>query len=93
MDRHVPHSGVHAVHTGPVLAANLRAVLSGGEPTRGYTPRAASLYLLSTGNGEAIASYGSFSAQGRWVAMLKAWIDKRWIANYAKLSATSASRA
>ncbi len=93
MDRHVPHSGVHAVHAGPVIAANLRAVLSGGEPTRSYTPRAASLYLLSTGNGEAIASYGPFSAQRRWVAMLKAWIDKRWIANYARLSATSASRA
>lgn len=86
MDLPVDHSGVHAVHTGPVLAANLRAVLSGAEPQRIYTPRPASLYLLSTANGEAIASYGRFSSQGRWVARLKAWIDKRWIARYAALS-------
>jgi NADH dehydrogenase FAD-containing subunit len=93
MDRRVAHSGVHAVHAGPVLAANLRAVLEGCEPTDSYIPRPASLYLLSTGNGAAIASYGPISAQGRWVARLKAWIDKRWIATYAKLSAHPAERA
>ncbi|MEM9312445.1 MAG: FAD-dependent oxidoreductase [Pseudomonadota bacterium] len=86
VDRTVPHSGLHAVHTGPVLAANLRAALLGGKPRRSYWPRPASLYLLSTGQGEAIASYGSLTAQGRWVSRLKAWIDKRWIASYAKLS-------
>lgn len=86
VDRHVDHSGVHAVHTGPVLAANLRAVLAGRKPRKSYTPRAASLYLLSTANGEAIASYGRLSGQGRWAARLKAWIDKRWIARYAALS-------
>lgn len=86
MDISVEHSGVHAVHTGPVLAANLRAVLKGEEPTKSYKPRPASLYLLSTANGEAIASYGRISAQGRWAARLKTWIDKRWIARYAALS-------
>ncbi|MEM7666248.1 MAG: FAD-dependent oxidoreductase [Pseudomonadota bacterium] len=86
IDRNVPHSGVHAVHAGPVLAANLRAVVEGREPTRSYQPRPASLYLLSTGDGCAIASYGPLVAQGRWVARLKRWIDKRWIATYARLS-------
>ncbi len=86
MDTNIPHSGVHAVHTGPVLAANLRAVLTGKEPNQSYRPRPASLYLLSTGQGEAILSYGRFAAQGRWAARLKAWIDKRWIASYAALS-------
>ena len=86
VDTRVDHSGVHAVHTGPVLAANLRRALNGQEPRQTYTPRAASLYLLSTGNGEAILSYGGVSAQGSWVARLKAWIDKRWIAKYAALS-------
>lgn len=85
MDRPVVHAGVHAVHAGPVLAANLRAALRGYEPYRSYTPRPASLYLLSTGNGAAIASYGRLAAQGRWAARLKAWIDKRWIASYARL--------
>ncbi|MEM7701185.1 MAG: FAD-dependent oxidoreductase [Pseudomonadota bacterium] len=86
MDTNVDHAGVHAVHAGPVLASNLRAVLSGQEPLQSYRPRPASLYLLSTGNGSAIASYGPFSARGKWVARLKAWIDKRWIARYAALS-------
>ncbi|MEL6487281.1 MAG: FAD-dependent oxidoreductase [Pseudomonadota bacterium] len=86
VDRSVPHSGVHAVHTGPILAANLRAVLTGKSPSRSYRPRRANLYLISTANGEAIASYGPFALQGRWVARLKAWIDKRWIASYARLS-------
>ena len=85
-DTQVAHSGVHAVHAGPVMAANLRAALSGAEPGRTYRPRQASLYLLSTGNGSAIASYGPLAAQGRWVARLKRWIDRRWITSYAKLA-------
>ena len=89
VDVKVPHSGVHAVHTGPILAANLRAALSGRPMPRSYQPRPHSLYLLSTGKGEAILSYGRFAAQGRWVARLKAWIDKRWIATYAALSANA----
>ncbi|MEM9086709.1 MAG: FAD-dependent oxidoreductase [Pseudomonadota bacterium] len=86
VDRPVPHSGVHAVHAGPFLARNLRAVLAGQEPDHSYRPRPTSLYLLSTGNGQAIASYGAFAAQARWASRLKAWIDKRWLATYAALS-------
>jgi NADH dehydrogenase FAD-containing subunit len=85
-DRKVPHSGVHAVFAGPVLAKNLRAVMAGQEPRAVYTPRWNSLYLMSTGNGRAIASYGPFAAEGRWVARLKHWIDKRWISKYAALA-------
>lgn len=83
-DRQVPHSGVHAVHTGPILAENIRLSLSDERPEHSYTPRPASLYLLSTGDGGAIASYGPFSAQGQWVGRLKRWIDRRWIGKYAK---------
>lgn len=83
-DRTVARSGVHAVHTGPVLAANLRALLTGKPPRRSYTPRPASLYLLSCGDGTALASYGPLAAHGRWAAALKQWIDRRWIAAYAK---------
>ncbi len=88
-DCHVPHSGVHAVHTGPVLAANLRMLCGGQNPAKSYRPRSASLYLLSTGQGEAIASYGPLAVKGRWVSRLKAWIDKRWIARYAAISSQS----
>ncbi|MEL7188138.1 MAG: FAD-dependent oxidoreductase [Pseudomonadota bacterium] len=88
-DRFVAHSGVHAVMAGPALAANLRAVAQGKPAPKSYHPRPYSLYLLSTGRGEAIASYGPFTAQGRWVSRLKAWIDKRWIARYAAISSGS----
>lgn len=85
-DRRVPRSGVHSVHTGPVLAANLRATCDDRVPTQSYKPRPASLYLLSTGNGSAILSYGPVASKGRWAARLKRWIDKRWIATYARLT-------
>ncbi|MEM7781072.1 MAG: FAD-dependent oxidoreductase [Pseudomonadota bacterium] len=85
-DRKVTRSGVNAVHAGPVLAANLRAVLAGKEPRKSYAPRAAQLYLISTGRGEAIASYGRFAWQARLVARLKHVIDMRWLASYAKFT-------
>ncbi len=84
-DRNVPHSGVHAVFAGPVLAHNLRALMHGKEPSRSYRPRRHNLYLMSTGDGSAIASYGPFAAQGAWVRRLKHWIDNRWIQQYAAL--------
>lgn len=84
VDRGVPPSGVHAVHAGPVLAQNLRAVGEGREPTRIYRPRPASLYLISTGDGSAIASYGPLAAQGRWLGALKHRIDTGWIAQYTR---------
>jgi hypothetical protein len=59
-------------------------VLAGEKPEHSYTPRPASLYLLSTGDGGAIASYGPYSLQGQWLGRLKGWIDRRWIDKYAK---------
>ncbi len=85
-DRALPHSGVHAVFAGPVLAANLRSVLAGEAPRATYRPRWNNLYLMNTGDGSAIASYGPLAAEGRWVLALKHRIDKGWIAKYAALS-------
>jgi NADH dehydrogenase FAD-containing subunit len=85
-DRPLAHAGVHAVFAGPVLAANLRSALAGQPPRAAYRPRWNSLYLLNTGDGRAIASYGRLAAEGRWVLALKHWIDKRWIAKYAALA-------
>lgn len=85
-DRALPHSGVHAVFAGPVLAANLRAALEGRAAPRAYRPRWNNLYLMNTGDGSAIASYGPLAAEGRWVLALKHRIDKGWIAKYAALA-------
>ncbi|HSJ79162.1 MAG TPA: FAD-dependent oxidoreductase [Erythrobacter sp.] len=86
IDRPLPHSGVHAVFAGPVLAENLRAALAGDSPRAAYHPRWNSLYLINTGDGSAIASYGPLAAEGAFVLRLKHWIDKRWIAKYAALA-------
>lgn len=85
-DRALAHSGVHAVFAGPVLAANLRAAIAGEPSRRAYYPRWNNLYLMNTGDGSAIASYGALAAEGAWVLRLKHWIDKRWIAKYAALA-------
>ena len=76
-----PRSGVYAVRAGPLLAANLRALAAGGVLQPGATnPR--SLNLLSTGDGRAIASWGTWSAQGRLVGWWKDRIDRGFIARY-----------
>lgn len=85
-DRPLAHAGVHAVFAGQVLAANLRSALAGQPPRAAYHPRWNNLYLMNTGDGRAIASYGPLAAEGRWVLALKHWIDKRWIAKYAALA-------
>lgn len=78
-------SGVHAVHAGPVLAANLLASVDGvaeGEPRRSYLPRTRSLYLIATGPRHAIASWGRWSAEGRWVWHWKDYLDRGFIARH-----------
>lgn len=85
-DRPLARSGVHAVFAGPVLAANLRSAAAGEAPRARYRPRWNNLYLMNTGDGSAIASYGPLVAKGRWVLALKHRIDKAWIAKYAALA-------
>ncbi len=77
----VARSGVHAVHAGPVLAANLLAALHGGA-SRAYLPRRHSLYLLACGPRYAIASWGRFSAQGAWVWRWKDYIDRGFVRRF-----------
>ena len=82
-DRTLARSGVYAVRAGPPLAGNLRAVLAGIEPSP-YTPQDKTLNLLSCGDGHAIASWGDWSAEGRWVGWLKDRIDRGFVRRYSK---------
>lgn len=84
-DIQLAHSGVHAVFAGPVLAHNLIAAIN-GHTLESYRPRKKSLYLLATGPKHAIASWGSFSAQGHWVWVWKNWIDRRFMHKYGALN-------
>ena len=78
-------SGVHAVHAGPVLAANLLAALENGPastPPHTYRPRPRSLYLIASGPRHAIASWGRWSAEGSWVWHWKDYLDRGFIARH-----------
>lgn len=79
----VGRSGVHAVYSGPVLAANLLAAIQGG-PMRTYLPRRQSLYLLACGPRYAIASWGRWSAEGKWVWHWKDRIDRAFVRRFEK---------
>lgn len=71
-------SGVHSVHVGPVLTANLLATLKNKQMTT-YKPRRHSLYLLACGPRYAVASWGRWSMQGKWVWHWKNWIDQHFV--------------
>jgi pyridine nucleotide-disulfide oxidoreductase family protein len=76
-----PKSGVFAVRAGPPLARNLRATLT-AKPLKIYKPQSRSLYLLSCGAQYAVASWGSFAVEGRWVWHWKNKIDRAFVAKY-----------
>lgn len=80
-DRALARSGVYAVRSGPALMRNLAATVR-NESLHAHQPPARTLNLLSCGDKTAIASWGSFSAQGRWVWWWKDRIDRRFMARY-----------
>ena len=76
-----PKSGVHAVRAGPPLALNLRRFIAAGR-LQAHRPQGRSLNLLACGGRYAIASWGAWSAQGRWVWWWKNRIDREFVAKY-----------
>ncbi len=82
-DLTLPRAGVHAVKAGPVLAANLRAALS-GSGLRAYQPGTRRLALLAAGQGRTIASWGALAAEGRWLSRVKDRIDRGFVARYTR---------
>ena len=90
-----PHakSGVYAVRAGPALALNLRRALAGGALLP-HAPQQRTLNLLSCGDRHAIAAWGRWSAEGRWVWRWKDRIDRAFIARFSGPGpAVSGSRA
>lgn len=67
--------------SGPALAAHLAAVVAGVAPTPRRSPRN-TLTFVSCGTPCALAGWGPYAAQGRWVAWLKDRMDRKTIALY-----------
>jgi pyridine nucleotide-disulfide oxidoreductase family protein len=89
MDHPHPRSGVYAVRAGPALARNVSIALCNlSNPPGAAVPLVPhdlprhTLNLLSCGDQSAIASYGPWSVQGRWVWRWKDWIDRRFMRRY-----------
>jgi NADH dehydrogenase FAD-containing subunit len=83
VDRSLARSGVYAVRAGPVLGMNLAAAVEGAA-CKEHQPPSQTLNLISCGTRMAVASWGRFHAQGRWVWWLKDWIDRRFLARLGK---------
>ena len=81
MDKHLPRSGSYAVGAGPALVRNLVATAH-NTPLHAYQPPTHALLLLSCGDKTAIASWGAWSAQGRWLGWWKQRREQRFLARY-----------
>lgn len=76
-----PKSGVFAVRAGPILANNLRSVLT-GETMQRWAPQGKALYVISTGRRHAMAAWGHLSTSGDWVWRWKDRIDRRFMRRF-----------
>jgi NADH dehydrogenase FAD-containing subunit len=78
-----PKSGVYSVRHGEVLERNLRLLVQ-AQPLVEYAPQQRALLLLSCGARYAIAQWGDWTAQGRWVWWWKDRIDRGWIRSFSR---------
>lgn len=76
-----PKSGVFAVRAGPTLAHNFRALCE-GRALQSWQPQRRALYLLSTGDRHALASWGRWAWHGAWVWQWKDRIDRRFVRRF-----------
>jgi hypothetical protein len=67
------------------LARNLPAATTGGH-LHASRNEAHALHLLFGGAQQAVAGWGTYSAQGRPISWLKEWADRRFVARYLQSS-------
>jgi NADH dehydrogenase FAD-containing subunit len=81
--RALPRAGVYAVRQAPVLLQNLVAALEGA-PLADFEPQRRHLLVLNLGDGTGLAVRGRSWWYGRAALRVKNWIDRRWMAGYAR---------
>ncbi len=86
----LPKSGVYAVRSTPTLATNIRHALV-GQPLRRYRPQRDALYLISTGDANAVGTRNGVTFSGAWVWRWKDWIDRRFMAKFNVLPAMASA--
>ncbi|MEM7777386.1 MAG: selenide, water dikinase SelD [Pseudomonadota bacterium] len=79
-----PKSGVFAVRQGPPLERNLRNLVY-GRTLQHYRPQKAFLSLVSTGDQNAVVSWGGLCLQGAWCWRLKDNIDRSFMTKFSVL--------
>ena len=80
----LPKAGVFAVRQGPILSANIAALIRGTSKLSRYEPQAHFLTILASGKDRAIASYRNFSFEGFLAWKLKNFIDLRFMKRFKK---------
>lgn len=71
-------SGVYSVRHGAILAANIRATLTGGALIT-YKPQKSALALLSTADGGALMHYAGWTLGGKLMGKWKHYLDQRFM--------------
>jgi pyridine nucleotide-disulfide oxidoreductase family protein len=86
-----PKAGVYAVREGPVVARNIRKMVSSMlykdiSPLEDYKPQTDFLSLINLGDGRAIGTKYGVVLKGSWVMRLKDYIDKKFVKLYNPIS-------
>jgi pyridine nucleotide-disulfide oxidoreductase family protein len=77
----IPKNGVNAVRQAPILWENIKRYLV-HDSCLSFTPQKNFLAILSTGNGEALLTYGRMSLYGKNAWKIKNKIDKHFMNKY-----------
>ncbi|MBS4083756.1 MAG: FAD-dependent oxidoreductase [Rhizobiales bacterium] len=76
----LPKIGVYAIRQSPILFHNIQAMIS-GVSLRQFVPQKLYLSIITLGDGNGLATRGSWWYFGRAAFLLKDWIDRRFLSS------------
>jgi len=84
-NRNLPKAGVYAVRQGPILSENLRRRFLKKTKLKAYRPQKRTLFLVTTGQKRALASYGFLALESKWLWYWKNRIDRKFMTRFQTL--------